>query len=133
MIWIKPRKPLVIGGAFCTTYAIVRIIGEQFRLPDLHIANQEFATYGITRGQFLSLGLLVMGIGSFIYAWRSNAPRMGGWLPAGEKEIEAYVQASGKMTGTQIEAEELAAQKKADQRRAAAAERELQDDGDPPN
>lgn len=112
IIWIRPRKPLMIGGAFCTVYAIVRIIGEEFRVPDQHIADQEFAAWGVTRGQLLSVGLLLVGLGSLAYAWMSKAPKMGSWLPPGEGALQAYTAATGEMTGSQKEAEEKAAHNK---------------------
>lgn len=46
-IWKKPRKPGVIGGWFGILYAIARIIGEEYRMPDVQIGYQLF---GLTRG-----------------------------------------------------------------------------------
>jgi phosphatidylglycerol:prolipoprotein diacylglycerol transferase len=82
-LWRKPRKPLVIGGAFAIAYAIVRIFGEQFRTPDAQIIGQEFAHWGVTRGQLLSVLLLIAGI---VLVWvfgRRDAERMGGWRRKG--------------------------------------------------
>ena len=75
-IWRAPRKPGVIAGCFFTLYAIVRIIGEQFRMPDPQIGYQIF---GATRGQLLSLVLFIIGLGA-LYIWSMRpAPTMGGW------------------------------------------------------
>ncbi len=79
ILWRKPRKPGVIGGWFLILYAIVRVFDEQFRRPDLHIQDQEFAMLGVTRGQLLSVAMLLAGIA---YLWLSNrrkVERMGGW------------------------------------------------------
>jgi len=59
LLWYKPRKQGVIGATFVCLYAIVRIIDEQFRTPDAHIG---FGLFGLTRGQWLSVGMLGVGI-----------------------------------------------------------------------
>lgn len=79
IVWAKPRKPGVVSGCFLVGYAAVRILGEQFRMPDAHIANQEFALYGITRGQLISAAQLFIGIGCFIYWLRRKDKPLGGW------------------------------------------------------
>jgi phosphatidylglycerol:prolipoprotein diacylglycerol transferase len=78
-IWAKPRKPGVIGGWFLVGYAAVRIIGEQFRLPDAHIASQEFAHWGVTRGQLLSFFMLAVGLAMLTFWSTRPVPRIGGW------------------------------------------------------
>lgn len=72
----KPRKPWWIGGTFLFTYAVLRVITEQFREPDAHLGYQLF---NLTRGQWLSLGLAAGGVLLFIMACKTNAPAMGGW------------------------------------------------------
>ena len=52
----------VLTGVFFIVYAILRIIGEMFRQPDAPL------TMGLSRGQFLSLFLVVLGLGFLIYA-----------------------------------------------------------------
>jgi phosphatidylglycerol---prolipoprotein diacylglyceryl transferase len=76
-VWRKPRKPGVITALFFSLYAVVRIIGEQFRMPDPHLGFQLFE---LTRGQWLSIGLLVIGL-TALYTWHRNptAKVMGGW------------------------------------------------------
>ncbi len=78
LFWKKPRKPGVVGSLWLTCYAIVRIIGEQFRLPDADIGYQLF---GLTRGQWLSLGMLVISVGLLVYTTRRKVPVIGGWGP----------------------------------------------------
>ncbi len=51
----------VLTGAFFIIYAAVRIIGENFRVPDAPL------TGSLTRGQFLSLFLIVIGAAFVIY------------------------------------------------------------------
>lgn len=74
--WIKPRRPLVIGGMFCATYAVVRIFDEFFREPDAHIG---YEALGLTRGQWLSVLLLIAGIVQIVIFSRRNVQSMGGW------------------------------------------------------
>ncbi len=77
-LWKKPRKPGVVGAVWLTCYAVVRIIGEQFRMPDADIGFQMF---GLTRGQWLSVGQLVISGAILIYVARRDVPVIGGWGP----------------------------------------------------
>lgn len=58
---ILRRRPAhgIVTAWFFILYSVVRILGEQFRLPDAHIGYQ---LLGLTRGQWLSFGLLLVGI-----------------------------------------------------------------------
>lgn len=75
-IWRVPRKPGVIGGWFLVLYAAVRILGEQFRMPDAHLG---FQALGLTRGQWLSVLMLVIGIICLTWWSRRRVPKLGGW------------------------------------------------------
>ncbi|MEX2212910.1 MAG: prolipoprotein diacylglyceryl transferase [Phycisphaeraceae bacterium] len=81
LVWLRPRKPGVIAGLFGVTYGIARIIDEFWRAPDAHIANQEFAAIGLTRGQLLSFIMVLFGIGIMWFAARKSTAKMGGLLP----------------------------------------------------
>jgi phosphatidylglycerol:prolipoprotein diacylglycerol transferase len=81
-IWRRPRKPGIVGGWFLMLYAVVRIFDEQFRRPDLHIQDQEFAMMGLTRGQLLSAVMLLAGIAYTALSARRSAARLGGWSAA---------------------------------------------------
>lgn len=81
-IWRVPRKPGIVGSWFCITYALMRIIDEFFRRPDVHIQGQEFAALGITRGQWLSVFVFLLGVWGLWYAPRRAAGKMGGWRRA---------------------------------------------------
>lgn len=75
-IWYKPRKPGVIGALFVIFYAIIRIIDENFRMPDAQIG---FDVFNITRGQELSGGMLILGL-ILLFLWsRRLAQPLGGW------------------------------------------------------
>lgn len=77
-MWRKPQKPGVIGGWFGVLYCVARIIGEQFRMPDAHIG---FQLFGLTRGQWLSIGLLLIAIIWLAICYRRPVKKMGGWHP----------------------------------------------------
>jgi len=53
------KKPGAISGLFLLLYAVARIVCEQFREPDKQIGYQWL---GLTRGQLLSVGMVVAGI-----------------------------------------------------------------------
>lgn len=64
----------VLTGVFFITYALLRILGECFREPDAPL------TAGLTRGQFLSLFMIVVGL-LFLLSARLN-PRLRPDKPA---------------------------------------------------
>ena len=76
VVWKKPRKPGVVGGVWLVSYALVRIATEQFRMPDAHIGYQ---LLGLTRGQWLSVAMLVGAIGVLVYALKRDKLPIGGW------------------------------------------------------
>jgi phosphatidylglycerol:prolipoprotein diacylglycerol transferase len=78
VFWRKPRKPGLVGGLWLVLYAIVRIIGEQFRMPDAHIG---FQLLGLTRGQWLSVGQLVVSTIFLVWIARRQVPAIAGWGP----------------------------------------------------
>ncbi len=68
----------VITGAFFVGYAVLRIVGEAFREPDAAL------TWGLTRGQFLSLFLVLIGVAFWVSAWVQ--PR---WAPRWRGDVGA--------------------------------------------
>ena len=74
-VWRTPRKPGIITGVFFIAYAIVRIIGEQFRMPDPQIG---FQIFDLTRGQILSSALLLIGAFFTIWSVKRSVPPIGG-------------------------------------------------------
>jgi phosphatidylglycerol:prolipoprotein diacylglycerol transferase len=64
-----------VTGAFFVCYALLRIIGEQFRQP-------EDFNFGLPRGVFLSFFLIVMGAGFAVWGWRRGDYRGGKPPPA---------------------------------------------------
>ncbi|MEM6749011.1 MAG: prolipoprotein diacylglyceryl transferase [Planctomycetota bacterium] len=84
-LWRKPRKPGVIAGAFGVAYAVGRIANEFFRRPDAALLDDEFAWtaehlgVGITRGQWLSLGILAAAAAMWWWAAKRSGEPLGGW------------------------------------------------------
>jgi phosphatidylglycerol---prolipoprotein diacylglyceryl transferase len=75
-IWRKPQKPGFIAATFIVLYAIVRISDEYFRMPDAHIG---FQFLGLTRGQILSIVMLLIGL-ALMFIWtRSGTFTVQGW------------------------------------------------------
>ncbi len=77
IIWLKPRRPGVITGSFLVVYALVRCIGEQYRLPDLQIG---YDIFGLTRGQLLSFFVLLVGVVVLVLSRRTADRTLGGWF-----------------------------------------------------
>ena len=67
LLWILRTKVRLADGAltgiFFITYALLRISGEYFREPDAPM------TAGLTRGQFLSLFMIVVGVVFLLWSW----------------------------------------------------------------
>ncbi len=80
-LWRKPRKPGFIGASFLSLYAVVRIFGEQFRMPDAHIVQYEFQSWGITRGQLISSAMLIASMSFWFWCMKRKAPLISGWGP----------------------------------------------------
>jgi phosphatidylglycerol---prolipoprotein diacylglyceryl transferase len=76
IFWYKPRRPGMVGALFVTLYALVRIIDEQFRMPDAHIGYQ---LLNLTRGQWLSFGMFAIGLGLMFVYYRSGSLPAPGW------------------------------------------------------
>jgi len=61
------RRPGLLSGLFLVGYGVARIIGEFFREPDSHIG---FLLGGTTMGQWLSLPMILAGLGLLMLAQR---------------------------------------------------------------
>lgn len=76
LIWYKPRKPGVIAALCVIFYAIIRIVDEHFRMPDVQIG---FDYMGLTRGQLLSAVMFVIGFLLLLFWGRRHTQPLGGW------------------------------------------------------
>jgi len=70
ILWLyssKPRPAFAVSGLFLVLYGCFRTAVEFFREPDAHIG---FVAFGwMTKGQLLSLPMIVAGIGLMIFAY----------------------------------------------------------------
>jgi phosphatidylglycerol---prolipoprotein diacylglyceryl transferase len=93
ILWImrtRMRLPRgVLTGAFFVLYALLRIIGEVFRVPDPAWAVGRFSA-----GQFLSLFMFVIGAGFLVWGWKTQQYEPI-FLPAGGGPVPESVSAPG--------------------------------------
>ncbi len=70
ILWRKKSfKPGVIAGVWAVCYGFMRILGEQFRMPDAELG---FEALGLTRGQWLSIFMLIGLSIYFILVWKTS-------------------------------------------------------------
>jgi phosphatidylglycerol:prolipoprotein diacylglycerol transferase len=77
LIWARPRKPGVVGAWFLIIYGVLRVATEFVRLPDTHLEVQR--VLGLSRGQWLSMLMVAIGLVALAMLRRSRAPKVGGW------------------------------------------------------
>ncbi|MDX2115576.1 MAG: prolipoprotein diacylglyceryl transferase [Planctomycetota bacterium] len=82
-LWAKPRKPGVIAAWFLVSYGVGRVLTEFIRLPDAHLAVQRIA--GLSRGQWLSVLMIVVGAAALWRIGRSSARAVGGWMSSAQR------------------------------------------------
>jgi phosphatidylglycerol:prolipoprotein diacylglycerol transferase len=96
-----PRKPGVITAWFLVSYGALRIATEVVRLPDAHF--EVGRPGGLSRGQWLSLVMILGGLALLAFAARRGRERIGGWLRStsspGALPSEAGDQESGAEAG----------------------------------
>lgn len=74
IIWWKPKTPGVISGWFLVLYGLFRMATEFVRQPDVGVT----LIFNLTRGQLLSVFMVIAGILVIWLFSRSNAKKMGG-------------------------------------------------------
>ena len=65
----KSLKPGMLGGILALCYGLMRILGEQFRMPDAHLG---FRALGLTRGQWLSIVMLLCILIYFVLIFKNQ-------------------------------------------------------------
>ncbi len=73
----KSHKAGFIASSFIVCYAVGRIFNEMFRMPDIQIG---FQLLGLTRGQWLSVGMLFIGLVMMFYWNRTQSQTIYGWI-----------------------------------------------------
>ncbi len=79
LIYRRPVKAGLICGWFCVVYAVMRVINELYRNPDPQFFENGQAPT-VTQGQWLSMGLFVVGIVIIFLAKQSKGEKLGGWM-----------------------------------------------------
>lgn len=85
----RPRRPGVVGAWFLIVYGVLRVVTELWRLPDAHFSGSGFfdltspRPLGLSRGQWLSVLMVVCGV--VLLVWRSVRAdeRYLGWAGPG--------------------------------------------------
>jgi phosphatidylglycerol:prolipoprotein diacylglycerol transferase len=80
VLWLiarRPRLPGVVGCWFLICYGIMRIVTEFYRLPDAQLATKHIA--GLSRGQWLSVGMIVVGAITLPVILVRGGKKLGGW------------------------------------------------------
>ncbi len=78
VVWFvarRPRKPGVVTALFLICYGLLRIATEFVRLPDPGVSGLA----GLSRGQLLSLGMVVLGLAMLAFIKKKSAERVPGW------------------------------------------------------
>ncbi len=77
LLWLRPRKPGVVGGTFFIAYGTLRILTELLRQPDEGVG----LLFGmLSRGQVLSILMVIAGIVVVVLCQRRNVEPVGGLL-----------------------------------------------------
>ncbi|UCD75496.1 MAG: prolipoprotein diacylglyceryl transferase [Phycisphaerales bacterium] len=76
LIWLKPRKPGVIGCWYLIIYGLLRILSESFRQPDEGVA----LLAGLSRGQVLSVLMVAAGAVALRICVTRDVKPLGGFL-----------------------------------------------------
>jgi phosphatidylglycerol:prolipoprotein diacylglycerol transferase len=77
IVWARPRRPGVVGAWFLIGYGVLRIATEFVRLPDPQFVHGRYA--GLSRGQWLSVGMIVAGLAVVGLVRRWGGAPIGGW------------------------------------------------------
>lgn len=77
LIWRKPRVPGAMCSWFLILYGVSRIVTELWRLPDAHLEVER--VLGLSRGQWLSVAMIVVGLYVLRLLARRGGEAIGGW------------------------------------------------------
>ena len=88
VIWLRPRKPGVVGSWFLIGYGVLRIATELVRQPDQGVAVLATPLGDLTRGQLLSIVMVIAGIVALVICARRTVAPMGGLMGPAAKMKE---------------------------------------------
>jgi phosphatidylglycerol:prolipoprotein diacylglycerol transferase len=79
LLWATPRRPGFIVAMFLIMYGVLRILTELYRLPDADLGR----VMGLSRGQWLSVLMIGMGLIPMYLSTRRKDVYGGWWKRAG--------------------------------------------------
>ncbi|MBX9738178.1 MAG: prolipoprotein diacylglyceryl transferase [Phycisphaerales bacterium] len=79
IVWRVPQKPGVVAAWWLIVYGALRVVTEIWRLPDAQFIGAAARPLGLSRGQWLSVAMVGVGVAVLIWATRRAAPKLGGW------------------------------------------------------
>jgi phosphatidylglycerol---prolipoprotein diacylglyceryl transferase len=77
----KKRTPGIVTGYWLITYGALRVVTEFWRLPDADLAIQR--PWGLSRGQWLSVIMVIVGIAVLFIVRKSKRAPLLGWATKG--------------------------------------------------
>lgn len=80
LVFRAARKPGVVTAWFLIVYGIGRVATEFIRLPDAHL--QVARVVGLSRGQWMSVGMILAGVLLLIWIAKHTSDRLPGWASA---------------------------------------------------
>ncbi|MEL6330521.1 MAG: prolipoprotein diacylglyceryl transferase [Planctomycetota bacterium] len=93
LVAMKPRRAGVIGAWFLMVYGVGRIATEFVRLPDTHFAEGAERLLGLSRGQWLSAAMVLVGAGLLAFVTRRASETYLGWR-SGSSALASGAEAS---------------------------------------
>jgi phosphatidylglycerol:prolipoprotein diacylglycerol transferase len=78
LVWLKPRKPGVVGAWFLGGYGLMRIATEGIRQPDVGVPLLSTPMGALSRGQVLSLLMVAMWLVAGLIVIRRDVEPIGG-------------------------------------------------------
>ncbi|MBX3363300.1 MAG: prolipoprotein diacylglyceryl transferase [Phycisphaeraceae bacterium] len=103
VVWViayRPRRAGVTAAWFLMVYGALRIVTEFWRLPDSHLLTARIA--GLSRGQWLSATMIVMGAWLLWHVHRKGTPMFKGWGRQEPEEASAGATSAPASAGSTI-------------------------------
>jgi phosphatidylglycerol:prolipoprotein diacylglycerol transferase len=87
--WWGPRKPGVVGSWFLISYGVMRILTEFIRQPDAGVAGLATLLGELSRGQLLSILMVVIGVVALVICTRREVEPIGGLVRTDQQSSDS--------------------------------------------
>jgi phosphatidylglycerol:prolipoprotein diacylglycerol transferase len=87
--WWGPRKPGVVGAWFLISYGVMRILTEYVRQPDAGVAGLATPLGELSRGQLLSILMVVIGVVGLVIVARREVEPIGGLVKTDQRSSDS--------------------------------------------